>query len=269
MSVEAITWALRQPIKPSSAKFVLVVLANCASGDTMLAYPSAAYVSKATGQDRKTVLGNLAKLREWGLIEDTGKRAGASRQVPVWRIMCSPDLFAALETHPEIGTGTESGTGAESPRKGPVIPGEQSLKRDTETSLTDKKQRKAPPLAALPEPPEWVNPEAWAGFVEMRKKIRHPMTPRAAQLVLAELAKLRDAGADPTAILDQSVRNGWRDVFPLRVQSTGGERFGRPEPTPQHQPNAREVIDAHKAKNPASPVAAKAALDQIQRDLRR
>ena len=86
MSVEAITWAIGLPITHSSAKFVLVVMANCAAADTMEAFPSTKYLSDATGQDRKTVLANLARLRDWGFIEDTGRRCGATKQIVVYRL---------------------------------------------------------------------------------------------------------------------------------------------------------------------------------------
>lgn len=81
----------------------------------------------------------------------------------------------------------------------------------------DQKQKQPSPAAtALPDPPDFVDREAWQGFVAMRAKQRHPLTPRAAELVIAELKKLRKKGHDPTAVLDQSTRNGWRDVFALR-----------------------------------------------------
>lgn len=86
MSVEAITWALRQPVKQSSTKFVLVVLANCASAANSLAYPSVAYLSEATGQNRKTIIVNLQRLQADGFIEDTGERRGTTRQVVVYRL---------------------------------------------------------------------------------------------------------------------------------------------------------------------------------------
>jgi hypothetical protein len=98
VSVEAITWALRQPVEASSAKFVLVVLANCASADGALAFPSVAYLAESTGQDRKTVVTNLKRLVEWGLIEDTGERSGRTKQVVVYRLKCAPSLF---ESHPK------------------------------------------------------------------------------------------------------------------------------------------------------------------------
>jgi len=86
VSVEAITWALKQPVKQSSAKFVLVVLANCAHRETSFAFPSAAYIAEATSQDRKTVLANLRRLVEWGFIEDTKERRGTTRQIVVYRL---------------------------------------------------------------------------------------------------------------------------------------------------------------------------------------
>jgi hypothetical protein len=99
-------------------------------------------------------------------------------------------------------------------------------KRREEKKNKSKDKAPASP-STLPDPPEWVPAEAWSGFVENRRKIRHPMTPRAAQLVIAELTKLRAAGQDPGAVLDQSTRNGWRDVFGLREQGNGrGVRGG-------------------------------------------
>lgn len=92
----------------------------------------------------------------------------------------------------------------------------------TEQNRAEKKEQKkkaTPPAtpAALPEVPEWVPVDAWTGFVDMRRRERHPLTPRAAKLVLSELDKLRAAGHEPGAVLDQSTRNGWRDVFAIKA----------------------------------------------------
>lgn len=68
----------------------------------------------------------------------------------------------------------------------------------------------------IPIPP-FIDPEAWEGFCEMRgSKKSRPFTQRAAKMVLAELYKLRDAGHDPNACLDQSTMHGWSDVYPLK-----------------------------------------------------
>lgn len=66
----------------------------------------------------------------------------------------------------------------------------------------------------IPLPP-FIDKEAWDGFCEMRKSKgkSFPFTARAAKMILAELYKLRDAGHDPNAALDQSTKYGWSDVY--------------------------------------------------------
>ena len=68
--------------------------------------------------------------------------------------------------------------------------------------------------------PAWIDQEAWADFVEMRRamKSRAPWTPGAQKLILRELAKILDQGFDPNESLRQSVMQGWRGVFPAKRQ---------------------------------------------------
>ena len=85
MTIEAITWALAQQVERSSAKFVLVAMANCANHD-MTCWPSTAYLSAATCQDRKTVLENIKRLKEAGFISDLGERKGQTGQIVVYKL---------------------------------------------------------------------------------------------------------------------------------------------------------------------------------------
>lgn len=65
--------------------------------------------------------------------------------------------------------------------------------------------------------PPFIDPEAWHGFLEMRKSMKKiPFTDRAQKMILAELYKIKEAGHDPNAALDQSTLNGWRDVWAPR-----------------------------------------------------
>lgn len=63
--------------------------------------------------------------------------------------------------------------------------------------------------------PDWMPMDAWAGYIEMRKKIKKPMTLRAEQLAINTLDKLRSEGHDVGAVLDQSVMNSWQGLFPI------------------------------------------------------
>jgi len=64
-------------------------------------------------------------------------------------------------------------------------------------------------------PPEWVPVEAWRDYVEMRVRVRKPMTARAKELAVIELGKLRDQGHEPKAVLEQSVARSWAGLFPI------------------------------------------------------
>jgi hypothetical protein len=61
--------------------------------------------------------------------------------------------------------------------------------------------------------PGYIDPEAWQGFVDMRKTIKKPLTLRAAKLILYELQRIKDAGHDANAALDQSTNHCWCDVW--------------------------------------------------------
>lgn len=64
--------------------------------------------------------------------------------------------------------------------------------------------------------PTWIDPESWQAFKAMRKVIKAPLTPYAEKLIIIQLVRLKSAGEDPQACLDQSIMLSWRDVFPVR-----------------------------------------------------
>lgn len=61
--------------------------------------------------------------------------------------------------------------------------------------------------------PDWIPLDAWEGYLEMRKKIRKPMTVRAVSLAIGTLDKLRGEGQSVIAVLDQSTMNSWQGLF--------------------------------------------------------
>lgn len=70
--------------------------------------------------------------------------------------------------------------------------------------------KKSPPLS----PPSWVPAVEWAAFEEMRQRIRKPLTDRARELAIGELAKLREAGHAPADVLNWAVMNSYQGLFP-------------------------------------------------------
>jgi hypothetical protein len=63
---------------------------------------------------------------------------------------------------------------------------------------------------------------AMKAFREHRTKLKHPMTKRAEELVVGKLEKIwNQHGHAPADVIDQSIVEGWRGVFPLKDESNG------------------------------------------------
>lgn len=57
-------------------------------------------------------------------------------------------------------------------------------------------------------------------FIEMREKIKKPMTEKAIELLVRKLKKLADSEEKQIAILEQSIECCWQTIYPLKSIST-------------------------------------------------
>lgn len=204
MSGAALAWALKQPVPMSSAKFVLVVMADQTTSD--LAFMSLAALSKATAQDRKTIVAGLNRLIEWGLIEDTGEKRGRTGQIPVYRLLMGEGLFDVApfdKKHAKSGTVPKTEPVPKTEGNSTVFPIEQSQKRDTDPKLTQNDPSLSP-RAQEPEPldpprePSKPSPGALA-TIAMRKA---GMPASRLNPSHAELLAALDAGVTPAELAD-------------------------------------------------------------------
>ncbi len=60
--------------------------------------------------------------------------------------------------------------------------------------------------------------DALRGFVEMRKKAKAPLTEHALSLLLKKLDGLGHSDAEKVEIVNQSVMNNWKGLFPLKQE---------------------------------------------------
>lgn len=85
-------------------------------------------------------------------------------------------------------------------------------------SSKPSKQAKSKPKSKKPiiyDPDEKLN-QAILDFIDFRKKIRATMTDRAITLMLNKLNKMTDNNSEKILILEQSIMNGWKSVYPLK-----------------------------------------------------
>lgn len=91
MSNPALNWAFQQRTGSSSAKLILITLADLADKKTHRAFPSVAEICFRTELNRKTVLTAMATLEASGLIVDTGERVGRTKLIPIYRVSVPPE----------------------------------------------------------------------------------------------------------------------------------------------------------------------------------
>ncbi|MGE4243683.1 hypothetical protein [Ramlibacter sp.] len=88
MSFDAIRWAMNQAFDKALTKFCLVAMADCVNAEagTWEFFASYAHLSKRTGMNAKTVESAVYSLRQKGYIVDTGRRAGETGKVVIYRL---------------------------------------------------------------------------------------------------------------------------------------------------------------------------------------
>lgn len=88
-------------------------------------------------------------------------------------------------------------------------------KKRVEEKRVEEEEKKAPAL------PDWLQKDIWDAFVDHRKRLRKPLTPKAVELNIRTLDRLRSVGNDPRAVIEQSIESGWMGLFPLRDTGKG------------------------------------------------
>lgn len=166
-----------------------------------------------------------------------------------------------IETHTETGVTVVTicnydkyqaqNEGAGTPRK---TPRETDAGQGQDTEQTREQVNKGEPngsptpiapirAGGWPEVPDWVPAEQWNGWITMRKDKGKWPTPRAVQLAIGELEKLRTAGNDPGKVLDQSTLQSWVGLFKLKDEDNGnrGQRNGWNAPRDTRDGYTREL----------------------------
>ncbi len=117
------------------------------------------------------------------------------------------------------GEGTRFGDGnGDAPKAAPKPPLGDG---PSSPSSSPPSGKEIPPAPRVPpwQPPAWMPGPQWQAFVSMRraKGKRAPFTDEARDGIVSALSKLRDAGHDVGAVLQESVNNGWSGVFAPKV----------------------------------------------------
>lgn len=103
--------------------------------------------------------------------------------------------------------------------------------------------------------PDWLDREAWQGYVEMRKAKgkRAPFTAAAQKLTLRKLTDMRARGLNPTHSLEDATEAGWSSVFDPKPRAAPGKPAATVSPfTAERQAQGAAWMGRH-ARRPADP----------------
>ena len=62
--------------------------------------------------------------------------------------------------------------------------------------------------------PEFLDPDLWEDFRQLRKEIKKPLTPTAEKMALKKLIGLHAENYDCNRIISRSIENSWQGLFP-------------------------------------------------------
>lgn len=131
----------------------------------------------------------------------------------------------------------------------PVVSGLETLVSSPETIVSDpqntqskvnkskKKETKVSKEITPIDLPEWIDPKVWSEFMEIRKKLKAVNSPSALSKLINKLNSLRVNG-NPNLIIEQSIINSWKGIFPLK---DGGKNYGSRERVSSSYTNPEDI----------------------------
>lgn len=200
-----------RPLKmPPAAKAVLLSLADLAN-ERDECWPSLPKLAEWTCFSERTVQSAIQWLESAKLV--SADRSSGRRT----RYVVAPGAFQPPQPLPEPTQLAQENSGLDTPAAIAVTDATTAGVPPQPLPSTHKAKAKSKiksKSSATFVAPDWVPPDLWTAFLDMRKRKRQPPTDFACRLIVAELEKMRRAGQDWQEALKTSIRNSWTDVYP-------------------------------------------------------
>lgn len=223
--IMAACWPLQMD---ASAKAVLISLADNAN-DAGECWPSIDTIAQRVCLHRSNVIAAIKRLESMGHLTADRSNGRHTR----YFVRPNLDLFDAAPSRSATGSGTQpvaerdrsrsarTGSGAlPDPSRSATKPvAERDSNRQEPSRTVTKSNRQG--AQARDGLPEWLDADAWKDWCDYRGS-RKGWTAKAKALSLGTLTRLRDAGEDPRAVIEQSIERGWTGLFPIRSNQPHG-----------------------------------------------
>lgn len=105
---------------------------------------------------------------------------------------------------------------------------QKGYRRGLQGKVTNKSDKQKSSVSVSPsvsisisELVKGLSQETWDDFVEHRTHMKFPLTPNAEKRLLKSLARMVEYGEDPEEVVNRSIENGWRGLFPRKDKQRG------------------------------------------------
>lgn len=234
MSIDALSWAFSLDLPGPATKLTLLALANYANEDHE-SYPSQKTLSKRTCLSERAIRKHLVILEELGiLVRTTRKRVNGTFTTDLFTLQVGAKPSSGIQNQRHAVPQAQIADGTPCHDQRHVVPQPAARGAGQESSLNTTVTKTEPENTG--DLPHGISQEAWTGFLDMRNKQGKPPTDNAIKLLYRNLGKFKDEGQDVNAILEQSIVNGWTNVYRIKPDHLPSGSASRPQ---QVRPNGR------------------------------
>lgn len=239
-AIESQVWksALSGELKPIAA-----VMADMGNDDGEGIYPSVGKLAWLLGVTERAVRYQLAKLKELGIVEDSGVGGGRTttqRRLLIENLPTRPPWKTKKEAHftPEA----QFRAGVKSTTDTPETDFRAGVKPIAADPLLDPLVRSVSRSKGVLKPPfkgkEFLS--TLADFESHRKEIKKPLKETSRKVLYGKLKKL----GEETAIesMKDSMANGWQGVFQPRNQQPKQPHYEQPAEPPPFKPTVEQLM---------------------------
>jgi len=202
MSFEAAAWAIKAETGNSTQKLVLIIIADCISGETGIGWPSVDYIAKHCMCSPASVRRAIKNLVAQGLL-NVEEQKGRS------------NIYRVNEYPLQIDTPIQNATPISNDRGG------------CHSIVAKPQKQKAQVLNQSLTKNIYIDDELWTEFLAIRKKVKAINSPRALKTLINKIEKFHREGHDVNALVETAVVNSWKDIYLPRT----GKNYGNSKPS--------------------------------------
>ncbi len=147
-------------------------------------------------------------------VRRTGRASAYALMIPVLRSTADHEIKQPVQEVAELHVTTDQICA--------VAQNRSALHHTHKETITKQKKTSLKPIGKKVDSivlPDWLTSSDWDAFKKFRKEIKAPLTQRGEKLAIGILEKLKAAGENIEAVIEQTIVNNWKSFYPEKKQN--------------------------------------------------